>query len=236
MTPQEEKESLAALAGLGALDGADAEAWQRLCAQDPETARLGERMEQTVALLGLLTPAVAPPAELRDRIMASISVVPAPDFSSASATPQASGGWSWAAAASIALLAAWAGVAGWNQKETVLVQDARPDAGTPFVLLSGSSPASATVLWDSGQRGWYLQAANLPAPPAGAHYEVWVVGDPAAPAQACGPLPLNHQGHGRTFLRPPSSVDQMTGFIVTLETGDGSPQQPSREIVLRSRA
>jgi anti-sigma-K factor RskA len=90
-------------------------------------------------------------------------------------------------------------------------------------------------LWDSGQRGWYVQADGLPALPSSHRYRVWAV-DADGVVHDCGELPLSAGGAARRFVQPGDGIDSMLGFALTVEPAGTSPEAPSTPAVLFSPA
>jgi len=146
-------------------------------------------------------------------------------------------GWSgWAAAAAIVGLTLVGASATTRQKEAVAVRDARPNPAALFIPLSGYgdyAEAKACVLWDSGQRGWYVQASGLPVLPASHRYRVWAIDD-GGDVHDCGELPLRAAGLARRFVQPGDAINSMQGFAVTVEPVGSSPSAPSSPAVLIS--
>jgi len=229
-------EELAALDALGALDGEDAAAWERVCRDDPAAALLRDELATVTAQLARANEPAAPEA-LRARVMDAVfGADPQADPATTAIHPF---GWrAWTAAAAIALLAL-AGTAGITaQQETVVVRDSRPDARSLHIPLSGYgeyADAKANVLWDSGQRGWYVQAAGLPDLPPTHRYRVWAIGE-AGELHDCGELPRRPDGLARRFVIPGEAIESMQGFAVTVEPAGTNPEAPSTPAVLISPA
>lgn len=233
----EHLEELAALDALGALDGDDFAAWEKLGAENSEAGRLRDEFTDIAARLSLLASEVPAPAALRARVMEAVfgSETKRANETQNDASDDFGLGWpAWAAAAAIALLAL-AGAAGTTaRKESVVVRDVRTDAGAPFVALSGYgdfSAARASVIWDSGQRGWWMQAEGLPALPATHRYRVWAIGENDSDVFDCGELPLAN-GCARVFLFPDSRVSSMRGFAVSVEPAGSELTSPGTPMVL----
>jgi anti-sigma-K factor RskA len=231
---REQIEELAALDALGALDGEDVAVWERLCAEDPEAERLRDSLAATAMQLVRADGPPAPEA-LRQRVMNAVFGAGDPAVTPANRLF----GWSvWAAAAGIVLLAL-AGTAGTAAlQKSIVVRDVRPEARTLYIPLSGYGDYAAArggVLWDSGQRGWYLQADGLPALPSSHRYRVWAI-DADGAVHDCGELPLSAGGTARRFVQPGDSIDSMLGFALTVEPAGTSPEAPSTPAVLFSPA
>lgn len=227
---REHMEELAALAALDALDGDDLAAWQRLASENPEAARLANELSQVTAQLAMAPPTPAPSA-LRGRVMGAVfGHAPAPDESRERR-------WAaWAAAAAVALLALVGTTATVSQRESVVVRDTRPDTRHLFVPLTGYgefADATACVLWDSGQRGWFVQAAGLPDLPTSHRYRVWAV-DSDGSIFDCGELPQTRSGAAWRFVRPVGDIESMKGFAISIEPEGTSPSGLSTPAVLIS--
>ena len=227
-------EELASLDALGALDGEDVAAWERLRAEDKDASRLRDELTDVAARLSLLASRVEAPAALRQRVMARV-------FGDAAdrKTAQASGPFgyaAWAAAAAIVLLALVGASATTRQRENVVVRDMRSepkDLSVPLTGYGDYAGVKASVLWDSGQRGWYVQAAGLPDLPPSHSYRVWAVCTDGN-LHDCGELPLRHGGLARRFVQPGDAINSMQGFAVSIEPAGASPTAPTSPAVLIS--
>ena len=238
---REHLEELSALDALGALDGDDVSAWREAAAADPAASRLRDELADVAARLSLLASEVSAPAALRARVMDTVfgttqSKTSETDHMGDAGT--AFGRGAWAAAAAVAVLALAGAAETTARRESVVVRDARPDAGAPFVALDGYGDyghAKASVVWDSGQRGWWMQAGGLPALPATHHYHVWAVGQNDGEVYDCGELP-SANGCGRVFLKPDPAINSMRGFAVSVEPAGAKPKTPGTPAVLLTPA
>ena len=224
-------EELAALDALGALDGNDVSAWHKASAEDAGAQKLRDEFADIAARLSLLASEAPAPAELRTRVMDKLF---GSETKRANQTEHSSGWTAWAAAAAVALLAVVGVSETTARKESVVVRDVRPDAGAPFVALDGYgefAKAKASVVWDSGQRGWWMQAGGLPSLPATHCYRVWAIGATDGEVFDCGELPAA-DGCGRVFLKPDPEVTSMRGFAVSIEPAGTKPKIPGTPVVL----
>ena len=227
-------EELAALDALGALDGEDVAAWERVRSDDGEASRLRDELADVAARLSLLASQIEAPAALRQRVMDRVF-----GDGIGRQTAQASrpfGYAAWAAAAAIVLLALVGASATTRQKENVVVRDMRAEPQNLTVPLEGYGDYAgvrANVLWDSGQRGWYVQAAGLPELPSTHSYRVWAVCADGK-LHDCGELPLRHGGLARRFVQPGDAINSMQGFAVSIEPADSLPTVPTSPAVLIS--
>jgi anti-sigma-K factor RskA len=106
-----------------------------------------------------------------------------------------------------------------NQPETVQVLfgagQTQPPRGRVFV---------------NPQRGVLLMASNLPAPPPGKTYEMWVVPKAGGPVPA-GLFRSDTQGHALYVRNEPINVTDTKAIAVTMEPEAGS-MAPTLPLVL----
>ena len=231
---REQIEELACLDALDALDGDDVAAWQQVSAEDKQASALRDELADVAARLSLLASQVEAPAALRQRVMDRVFGDNAGRKPTETARPF--GFAAWAAAASIVLLVLAGASATTRQKESVIVRDMRDNPQDLQVFLDGYGDyagVKASVLWDSGQRGWYVQADGLPELPASHSYRVWAV-DADGAVHDCGELPLRAGGFARRFVQPGDSIDSMQGFAVSIEPAGSAPSTPTSPAVLIS--
>jgi anti-sigma-K factor RskA len=231
---REQIEELAALDAIGALDGEDLAAWQNIRVGDAEASRLRDELADVAARLSLLAAPVQAPAALRRRVMEKVFADGA-DFAAVEAV-RPPGYAAWAAAAAVVLLVLAGASATTKQKESVVVRDARDnpqDLNVPLEGYGDYAGVKANVLWDSGQRGWYVQAEGLPQLPSSYAYRVWAVDENGA-VHDCGDLPTRARGMARRFVQPGDGIDSMMGFAVSVEPVGSSPAAPTSPAVLIS--
>lgn len=227
-------EELACLDALGALDGDDVAAWARVRAENADASRLRDELGDVAARLSLMASQVEAPAALRQRIMGR--VFGATNDKESTEVSRPFGLTAWAAAAAIVLLALVGASATTRQKENVVVRDMRAEPLNLTVPLEGYGDyagVKANVLWDSGQRGWYVQAAGLPELPSTHSYRIWAVCADGK-LHDCGELPLRHGGLARRFVQPGDAINSMQGFAVSIEPADSLPSTPTSPAVLIS--
>jgi hypothetical protein len=227
-------EELACLDALGALDGDDVAAWEDVRSEDTTASRLRDELGDVAARLSLLASQAEAPAALRQRVMDRVFGDAAGRNAAQASRPF--GYAAWAAAAAIVLLALVGASATTRQKENVIVRDMRSEPQDLTVPLEGYGDyagVKASVLWDSGQRGWYVQAAGLPELPSSHRYRVWAVCADGK-LHDCGELPLRHGGLARRFVQPGDAINSMQGFAVSIERADSLPSAPTSPAVLIS--
>lgn len=228
-------EELAALDALSALEGEDLVTWERVRGENPSALRLRDDLADAAAQLCLLARAAIPPSALRQRVMDRV-FGGQPSDKTATEAVRPFGFAAWAAAAAVVLLVLVGASATTRQKESVVVRDARPDPQNLQIVLQGYgdyAKAKAHVLWDSGQRGWYVQAGGLPLLPATHSYHVWAV-DGDGVVHACGALAVREGELARSFVKPGDNMSSMQGFAVTIEPVGSSSPAPTSPAVLIS--
>ena len=105
-----ELQELAALHALGILRGEEAAVFERQCAENPELAALVQSLRDTADGLAFALPPVAPPAVLRERVLAGKMETPPANVNP---FPQPTPAGRWQAIASLAALVAVTGLAVW---------------------------------------------------------------------------------------------------------------------------
>jgi hypothetical protein len=150
---------LIAGAALGALEPADASRLTALLEREGAAAEL-ELRRATVAALEAGLPRAAPSDDLFTRILAEIERAPVVRPKRARWAPRAAAGLAAAAAVVLGVVVLTGGPGGPDARATV--------AGTPEY-----ADVSGTATLDGGEL--VLELENIPAPPSGHHYEVWVL-------------------------------------------------------------
>jgi anti-sigma-K factor RskA len=217
---------------LGSLESDERDAFEaHLAACDACTAEV-RSLRTTAQALASAVPPRTPPAALRQRVLAAFAAGKA----AATATPAArvhSRQW-WALAASLVLIAALGAYAVRLQTRAATLQSSMAVLAAPDLVridLAGQQTAPASsgrALW-SRQRGMVFAASNLPAPPAGKVYQVWVV-TAQAPISA-GLVAPERRGGGMTYFYTPPDIAAPTAVAVTLEPAGGVPA-PTGEFYL----
>jgi anti-sigma-K factor RskA len=252
----ERKLDLVVLAALGALDGEDRAAFEALVARDPEVEREVAAYRELVGRLGTATPAVPPPAALRERLLRETRPAPAPRLWLSPALAAALVGALAALGVSLVQRSAALREAAFEraaaQEARQVAQKAQAEAATlretlaievafrelvirpqsRVVSLAGLPPApqaNARVVWHAERREGVLLASGLAPAPAGKAYELWIIAQ-AAPVPA-GVFQVDAQG--RAVFRLPEGLDfaGVKTFAVTLEPEAGVPA-PTGPMVL----
>jgi len=225
-------EEQAALHALGLLDQAGRDELLDAARRDPEVDRMIVEFAETAALLAYETPGIQPPPALRSEILRQLPARGA----TAKVIPFAS--WvPYAIAAGLMILGlaeAWkiAGLKSQVRSEHTRFLAANAEAqrlnqsnaliGLRLATLEAKDAAYASsqiiVAWDPAQHRGVVSMANLPAPPAGHDYQLWVL-DPGAAAPVSAGLITG----SRTFAVNPVTTPS-PGFAVSLEPSGGRPE------------
>jgi anti-sigma factor RsiW len=92
---------------------------------------------------------------------------------------------------------------------------------------AGGATAEARMRGAGDDQIMIMTAQNLPRPPAGAYYEVWLVGDPGE-AFPVGVLAPNGEG---IWSLPADVAARYRAIDVTLEPADGNPSRSDRTVL-----
>jgi anti-sigma-K factor RskA len=243
----------AALAAIQALDGDEqvrfAAHLAAGCAECEETQR---ELAVAAAALPLALPDAALPPGLRSRVMAQIGSAP-PAAKSGVAAPVLGprfGSWRWAAGL---VAAGVAGIMAWDQyhlrsalerQQASLARLEHELAGQRALtsLVSGTdssvaslkgtasvSQADGWIAWSPSRKHGFLVVHNLPVPPAGKQYQLWVIA--AGRSTSAGVFDVDSIGHASLVV--PVEAPQPDGFAITLEPAGGLPA-PSGSLQMTS--
>jgi len=108
---------------------------------------------------------------------------------------------------------------------------ADPDVAHVDLKGQAAAPrASARALW-SRSRGLLFTASNLPAPPAGRTYQLWIISGRAAPISNGWIFKTDATGSVTTMFDTPTTLPAPTGMAVTIEP-DGGTTAPTGAMTL----
>ena len=255
---REQIEELAALQALGLLEAGspDLAAW--LESAGPEKQDLAAELKIAAAALSVLAPPVAPPPQVRERLLASLGPAREP------ARRPGRSAAAWLAAAAAVILLAVAGLDDWklrrqrdelfgrtadlsqrlsdtqNQLSAAQVEKARQELyrrvlesdDVKVLFLGGKDPqpsARAKVFWLEKARRGVIVAGNLAALPPDKQYELWVF-DKGKPVPA-GVFDADASGRVLFESADLSAISAAQNFAVTIEPKGGVPA-PTGPIVL----
>jgi anti-sigma-K factor RskA len=213
----DELRDLTAGEALGALSPEDRERLLELAAADPKAAARLDADRATVAALESGLARAEPDAGLFDRILAEVRPAPAP----APAKRRERRGWRRPRLAAVAASA----IVAVGFAAALLVRGDEPDAraavaGTErFPGVAGEARLYASA--EPGGR-LALDLENLPDPPAGHHYEVWVLRDGGGEMEAVGSF--TPPGEAVELELPLPGPGEFVAVDVSLEPDGGSPE------------
>ncbi len=246
---------LAAIYALGALDGEDRARFETHLASGCEPCREAVReSEEILGNLALAAPLAAPPASVRERLFDRVS-----RDSNTKDAKRSGGSPFWMALAAAATLAAIGlGLYARNLSERARALYERAEAeriareglerdlgslsetleaftapATRAVSLAGQGEgegAAAKAFLDPENRRLFLYVYNLPPPPEGRTYQLWLI-VAGSPPVSMGVFGIQPDGRGRLDS---ASVPAFTGQVtvaVSIEPAGGMPQ-PTGPIIL----
>lgn len=192
--------------------------------------------------LPLAVPPVAPPAELRERLMETVraeaevlrAAGPAADRPSAAPRRRFTFPFGRTFAVAAAAAAAVGIAVGFGVGSATNGGTTRTVVQVRTVQAAVSGPAAPSGAATIVERGGVatLQVRGLPLPPPGKVYEVWLVRrGAAAPAPTDALFSVSHGGSGRVAL---PSVQNVTTVLVTAEPDGGSRAPTSRPFISAS--
>jgi len=228
----ERTEESASLYVFGLLDEAEAAQFERQVAADPELARLVSALEEAAASLAHTAVPMAPPPELKGRILSQIraeKVVNLPRAGSPNWLP-------WALAACLAVIAGFLATDRSHlQRELAAARDrdelSQVKIATLASLLHDAPTGVAAVAWDGKRQEGVIKIQNMPAPRPDQDYQLWVI-DPSykLPVNA-GVIPFEG-GLMKVAFKPDQPIHSADTFALSLERKGGVPQHQGPIVML----
>jgi anti-sigma-K factor RskA len=216
---------MAALHALGLLDDAGRAELLEAARHDAEIDRLIVNFDEAAALLAYEAPEVQPPPGLRQKILQQL-----PERGSSSKIIPFHPWLPYAIAACLMALGILQALQIGTLKSQLVNESAnvkRLSASNALIGLrlqtleakdTSYSSSQIMVAWDPYQHRGVVALQNLPAPPAGHDYQLWVL-DPSAPA----PISAGLITASRPFAVQPVSTES-PGFAISLEPTGGRPE------------
>ncbi|PYQ01698.1 MAG: hypothetical protein DMF82_18525 [Acidobacteria bacterium] len=241
MSAEDRYLELVPLAALDALDGDDAVEFRRHLPTCQACRAELEAFERASARIGVDVARVAPPPDLRQRMLAAVGA-PVAQPPAARRPPAFPWLGTLAAAAALVLGVGLLATRHQLQRERARAQTLAAEAERAqrevvdlqqLTRLAGLQPAPgarARVIWNPATREAVLIASGLQAPPPGKAYEVWVIGEAKQPAPA-GVFEPAADGTALVHLPRVEETARPRTFAVTLEPAAGSAA-PTGEMVL----
>ena len=236
---------------LGVLEGEELEAFRVHIADGGDAAQQELRLaEARVAQLGLLTPEIEPPAQVRHKLMTAVAPLraqPQPVLS----RPFPALAWGMAAVLLIgAILIGWRALSLEGQLQRVQQEIAMLEEeqrilreetetyrrvleivsapGTISVSLGAATSPELHAYWNE-QQGMVLTGQNMPALSAGRAYQLWVIPNEGNPVDA-GTFQPEPDG-GILLIRPLDlAPGDASALAITDEPESGSPQPTTQPI------
>jgi hypothetical protein len=234
LTDHERIEELLALRALGGLESQDEAALGREMATHgadcAECRRLVTELEETAGRLAFALDPVPVPTGMEDRLVASVkrgaTVVPFTRLDERAGRDRRGGAWR-AAVGIAAAFVLFAG--GWVVRDL-----AEPSSDGAAVALEGAevvtfegASGSLAVAYRPGVAGVYVFGSDLPAPPAGKVYEVWMIQEDTPVPGPC----LTPRADGSLFTYVDVELGTTETMAVTVESSS-CPSAPTSEPIL----
>lgn len=116
-----------------------------------------------------------------------------------------------------------------DARDHMVAQLTGPQVAVVELTASGARAPSARMFWDRATNGWTFVAHDLPAPPAGRTYQLWLV-TPASKVSA-GTFAPEPNGDALVRATYPLPADSLRAVAVTEEPAGGSTQ-PTGPLVI----
>jgi anti-sigma-K factor RskA len=252
----ERQEEFACLYVAGALPQSESRAFKDELRANPELQKLVKQLRDSASALALAEPPVAPPPQLKNKILAKIAREPeaAKIISLPVAAKNFPSLWlPWAMAAGFAFLAviqflqaqslrqqtrslnsAVAGlstqVAGLQKKDTL----SQIRITMLNSLLEDSPKAVAVSVWDNEKQSGVLVVQNLAPAPTGKDYQLWVINDKYPAPVNAGVFSVDDKGTVRFTFKPDMPMTSVDKYAVTVERKGGVPKAEGKMALLGS--
>jgi anti-sigma-K factor RskA len=246
---------------LGILDPDERRTFEAHLNECPECSAEVRSMMAAVDALARSVPQRTPPADLRERVMASIRRAASPQVRPNPATNPWGDRRVWLPVASLLLIALGAGIYGSHlhvetrlaalaeraeatDRDIAAARPASADARSAMEVIAApdviridlkgqgaAANATARALW-SRAHGMVFAGTNIPQPPPGMCHQVWVV--TARTTVSAGILP--ELGVGLAVFDTPPDMPQPASVAVTLEPAGGSVVPTGAKILVGNTA
>jgi anti-sigma-K factor RskA len=223
----------------------EAEAFEKRLAADPELRAFVTQLEDAAGHLAHAAPTVAPPPNLKQRILADIRhevrVVPMTMGRKFTWVP-------WALAAGLAVVAStyWQQARIYRQQSIAyrsqteaqnnLIAELRSrDAlstmqiATLSTKVAAYEKALAVVVFDAQRQSGTVKLAGFPKAPPNKDFQLWAIPSSGKPISA-GVVPVRSDGISQVSFKPTQEVRETPTFAISVEPAGGSAQ-PSPEVI-----
>jgi anti-sigma-K factor RskA len=252
----ERHEENACLYVAGALTQPESRAFKDELRANPELQKLVKQLRDSASALALAEPPVAPPPQLKDKILAKIAREP--EAGKIISLPVAAKNFPslwlpWALAAGFAFLAVVqflqaqslrqqtrslnSAVAGLStqvadlQKKDTLSQMRITMLNS---LLDNSPKAVAVSVWDNEKQSGVLVVQNLAPAPTGKDYQLWVINDKYPAPVNAGVFSVDEKGTVHFTFKPDMPMTSVDKYAVTVERKGGVPKAEGKVALLGS--
>jgi anti-sigma-K factor RskA len=252
----ERREENACLYVAGALPQPESRAFKDELRANPELQKLVKQLRDSASALALAEPPVAPPPQLKNKILAKLAREPeAANIISLPAAPKYFPPFwlPWAMAAGFAFLAVVqflqaqalrqqtrslnAAVAGLSTQVAELQQkDTLSQMRITLLnsLLDNSPKAVAVSVWDNAKQSGVLVVQNLAPAPTGKDYQLWVINDKYPAPVNAGVFSVDEKGTVRFTFKPDMPMTSVDKYAVTVERKGGVPKAEGKVALLGS--
>jgi anti-sigma-K factor RskA len=243
----EAKQDLAADYALGMMDAAAERAFEAEMKADEELRALTMELREAAAAMAHDAPVVAPPPELRERVLApirgelAVAAAAAAVASSSPAKSEAPRGTSsfgflpWAIAAGLAITsgALWTELSASRAEAVFLGKEAerlrQQDVLKQMKIATLTSQneayakAAAVVVWDEAKQRGVIKLSNFPPPASGKDYQLWLIDSKQGAPVSGGVVPVSADGGARVAFTPNQPVRKADKFAISIEKEGGAP-------------
>jgi anti-sigma-K factor RskA len=241
----EAKQDQAADYALGMMDAAAERAFEAELKADEELRAFTMELREAAAAMAHDAPVVAPPPELRERVLAPIrgelAVAAAAAASSSPAKSEAPKETSnfaflpWAIAAGLAITSAalWTELSASRAEAVFLGKEAdrlrQQDVLKQMKIATLTSQneayakAAAVVVWDEAKQRGVIKLSNIPPVASGKDYQLWLIDSKQGAPVSGGVVPVGADGVARVAFTPSQLVRKADKFAISVEKEGGAP-------------
>ena len=241
----EDKQDLAVEYAFGMMDHARERAFEEELKANEELRAFAMELRESAAALAHDAPALRPPPELRERVLAPVrgelAVAAAVAAAASPAKPEAPketsslGFLPWGIAAALAITsgALWMQLSA-LKAEALFLRDEGIRLRAQDVLkqmkiatLSAQNDvyakAGAVVVWDEAKQRGVVKLSNFPPVASGKDYQLWVINSKQGAPISGGVVPVSADGAARVAFTPNQPVKKADKFAISIEKEGGAP-------------
>lgn len=223
----EDRQDLAALYVLGALDANETAQFEINLRDDAELRALVNDLRESAGAIALTAPSQQPPPALKQRILRDIALEKSSDGLTSRARST-----SWLPWAIAALLMLFAGYLIYDRaqlrRELAEIRNADPFAAAKFATLAPANgapaEAKAIVAWKTDQQTGLIRISGMPAAGAGKDYQLWAVDEDYKDPVSAGIVHVDENGTASVRFQPVAQTHRVKAFAISLERAGGVPK------------